>query len=81
MRTCAPTRRGRLCCGQDHTLVRKPDSDTAGAYAAAANAYMGGASPSEALWEYTSVTQCQWDIYAQNTHTYVGQHTASGAAV
>ena len=58
----------------DKTLVRKADADTA----AAAQAAVGATSPSQALWTFTSVTNCQWDIYDIDTHDYVGSHTVSG---
>ena len=55
----------------DKTLVRKADAD----FSFATRAGIGAAKPSEAIWEYTSVTTCQWDIYDQNTWTYLGSHT------
>ena len=55
----------------DKTLVRKANADTV----AAAQAAIGAANASEALWEFTSVTNCQWEIYDKDTHDYVGSHT------
>ena len=58
---------------KDKTLVRKWDANT---YAAALAA-VGAAKPSEALWEYTSVTDCQWDLYPIDTHDYIGSHSVT----
>ena len=60
---------------KDKTLVRKADAD----FSAATAAGVGSSTPTQAIWTYTSVTDCQWDIYDQNTWTYLGSHTVTGA--
>ena len=61
---------------KDMTLVRKAGADTV----APTQAAVGAAKPSEAIWEYTSVTECQWDLYPQDTHNYVGSHSVTTVA-
>ena len=66
---------GVAAATQDKTLVRKADAD----FSAATAAGVGVTNPTQAIWTYTSVTDCQWDIYDQNTWTYLGSHTVTGA--
>ena len=66
---------GVAAATQDKTLVRKADAD----FSAATAAGVGSSTPTQAIWTYTSVTDCQWDIYDQNTWTYLGSHTVTGA--
>ena len=62
---------------QDKTLVRRADAD----FVAATAAGVGSSTPTQAIWTYTSVTDCQWDIYDKDTWTYLGSHTVTGAGV